>query len=116
MYSYETSVDFLRTTLGNIRKGKTLYNHRCENLRSYTFLLVCFRQISLTSKSSIFWDLTPCSPLNVNRHFGGICRLHLKGRRMSQERNQRDALYTENRLACWAIVNFSERNMLHGVS
>jgi hypothetical protein len=26
-------------------------------------------------KSSIFWDITPCSPLNVNRHFGGTYRL-----------------------------------------
>jgi hypothetical protein len=24
-------------------------------------------------KSSIFWDITPCSPLEVNRHFGGTC-------------------------------------------
>jgi hypothetical protein len=22
-------------------------------------------------KSTIFWDITPCSPLKVNRHFGG---------------------------------------------
>jgi hypothetical protein len=26
--------------------------------------------------SSIFWDITPCSPLRVNRRFGGIYRLH----------------------------------------
>jgi hypothetical protein len=26
-------------------------------------------------KSSIFWDITPCSPLKFNRRFGGICRL-----------------------------------------
>jgi hypothetical protein len=26
-------------------------------------------------KSSIFWDITSCSPLRVNRRFGGICRL-----------------------------------------
>jgi hypothetical protein len=28
-------------------------------------------------KSSIFWDITPCSRLKVNRRFGGTCRLHL---------------------------------------
>jgi hypothetical protein len=33
---------------------------------------------------SIFWDITPCGPLKVNRRFGGICRLHLQGRRISQ--------------------------------
>jgi hypothetical protein len=26
--------------------------------------------------SSIFWDITPHSPLRVNRHFRGTCRLH----------------------------------------
>jgi hypothetical protein len=25
-------------------------------------------------KSSIFWNIAPCSPLKVNRHFGGTCR------------------------------------------
>jgi hypothetical protein len=27
-------------------------------------------------KSTIFWDITPCSPLKVKRRFGGIYRLH----------------------------------------
>jgi hypothetical protein len=30
------------------------------------------------------WDITPCSPLKVNRHFRGTYRLHLQGRRVSQ--------------------------------
>jgi hypothetical protein len=30
-------------------------------------------------KSSIFWDIKPCSPLKVNRRFGGTYRLHLQG-------------------------------------
>jgi hypothetical protein len=28
------------------------------------------------------------SPLKVNRRFGGTCRLHLQGRKISQARNQ----------------------------
>jgi hypothetical protein len=32
-------------------------------------------------KSVIFWDMTPCSPLSVNRLFGGTYRLYLQGRR-----------------------------------
>jgi hypothetical protein len=32
-------------------------------------------------KSIIFWDMTPCSPLSYNRHFGGTYRLHLQGHR-----------------------------------
>jgi hypothetical protein len=39
-------------------------------------------------KSCIFWEITPCSPLKVNRRFGGICRRHLQGRSMSQARNR----------------------------
>jgi hypothetical protein len=35
------------------------------------------------------WDITPCVPWKVNRRFGGRCRLHLRGRRLSQARNQR---------------------------
>jgi hypothetical protein len=35
-------------------------------------------------KSSIFWDISSCSLLKVNRRFGGTCRLHLQGRRISQ--------------------------------
>jgi hypothetical protein len=30
-------------------------------------------------KNFAFWDATPCSPLNVNQRFVGICRLHLQG-------------------------------------
>jgi hypothetical protein len=49
--------------------------------------------ISITDKtysvlmSSIFWDITPCSPWKVNRRFGGTYRLHLQSRRISVARN-----------------------------
>jgi hypothetical protein len=36
-------------------------------------------------KSSIFWNITPCSPLKDNRRFGGACHFHLQCRRISQE-------------------------------
>jgi hypothetical protein len=42
-------------------------------------------------RSSIFWDITLCNPLKVKRRFGGTCRLHLQGRRISQALHQRDA-------------------------
>jgi hypothetical protein len=32
--------------------------------------------------STIFWDITPFSPLKVNGRFGGTYRLHLQGSRM----------------------------------
>jgi hypothetical protein len=31
-------------------------------------------------KSSVFWNITPRSPLKVNGHFGATYRLHLQGR------------------------------------
>jgi hypothetical protein len=40
--------------------------------------------------NTIFWDITPCSPLKVNRCSGGICDLHLQGKRINQARNQHE--------------------------
>jgi hypothetical protein len=48
---------------------------------------VCLRFEVLTTmvmKNTIFWDITPCSPLEVNRRFGETYRLHLQGRKISQ--------------------------------
>jgi hypothetical protein len=48
--------------------------------------------LTLTAvKSSIFWNIIPCSSLQVNRSFGGTYRLHLQIQRVSQARNQRSA-------------------------
>jgi hypothetical protein len=41
-------------------------------------------------KSTIFWDIPPCSPLNVNRRFGGIDRIYYQGR-ISRARYQRES-------------------------
>jgi hypothetical protein len=43
---------------------------------------------AVVMKSSVFWDITPCSPLKVSRRFGWTCRLHLQGRRISEARNK----------------------------
>jgi hypothetical protein len=42
-------------------------------------------------KNTRFWNITPRTTLKVNRQFGGTCRLHLQGGRISQARNQREA-------------------------
>jgi hypothetical protein len=44
-------------------------------------------------KSSIFRDITPCSPLKVRRSLEGTCRLHLQGGRISQGRKQNSACH-----------------------
>jgi hypothetical protein len=33
---------------------------------------------AVVMKSRIFWDINPCSPLKVKRHFGETYRLHLQ--------------------------------------
>jgi hypothetical protein len=32
-------------------------------------------------KTTVFWDMMLCNPLNVNRRFGGTYCLHLQGQR-----------------------------------
>jgi hypothetical protein len=46
---------------------------------------------AVVMKSSVFWDITLCSPLKVNRCFVGIYCLHLQGRRVRQARKQCEA-------------------------
>jgi hypothetical protein len=37
-------------------------------------VLILLRSVNYYLKSTIFWDITPCSPLKVNRRFGGTSR------------------------------------------
>jgi hypothetical protein len=54
-----------------------------------SFYYVGFEVLTaMIMKSSIFWNVTPSSPLKVNLHSGGTCHFHLQGRRISQARNQ----------------------------
>jgi hypothetical protein len=46
---------------------------------------------AVVTTSSIFWDITPCSPLQVNLSFGRTYRLHLQAR-ISQARNKPEAV------------------------
>jgi hypothetical protein len=40
--------------------------------------------IAVAMKSSIFLDITQCSPVKVNRHFGGTYHLCLQGQGISK--------------------------------
>jgi hypothetical protein len=45
----------------------------------------CFKSNnSSISKCSIFWDMTPYSPLKIYWRFGGTCHLRLQGRKISK--------------------------------
>jgi hypothetical protein len=50
-------------------------------------------------KSTVFWDITPCSPLRVNRRFGGTYRLHLQGRKNKFRKKSRESRCTL--VSCW---------------
>jgi hypothetical protein len=55
--------------------------------------LVVFELLTVVvMKSTVFWDIMPCSPLKVNQRFRGAYHLHLQGRRISRARNQWQAL------------------------
>jgi hypothetical protein len=43
---------------------------------------------AVAMKIPIFWGITPCTRLKINRVFGGTCHLHLQGRRRSEAINQ----------------------------
>jgi hypothetical protein len=47
-------------------------------------------------KSTIFSDITQCSPLKIDRCFGGIYLLRLQGRRTSRARNRRENRFLRN--------------------
>jgi hypothetical protein len=38
-------------------------------------------------QSSVFWNITPCNLVKVNRHFEGTYRLHLHSQLVSQATN-----------------------------
>jgi hypothetical protein len=42
-------------------------------------------------KNSVFWEITQCSLIKVNRRYGGEYLLHLQCRRVSQERTKHEA-------------------------
>jgi hypothetical protein len=57
-----------------------------------TYYVVCpvvpGSETKIKVNNSIFWDISPCSPLKINRRFERTRRLHLQDRRISRARNQ----------------------------
>jgi hypothetical protein len=75
-----------------------LSSHQTDYITHIVFLsslIILAKEIYM--KSTIFWDITPCSSLKVNRLFGGTYRIHLQAR-ISQARYQRESRLTFNRL------------------
>jgi hypothetical protein len=54
---------------------------------NYNIIVLGFEVLTgVVMKSTILWDITQCSPLSVNRCFGGTYCLHLQARKISSSR------------------------------
>jgi hypothetical protein len=63
----------IRTTEPSGETQRTARHHIPED-----DTLQCEYRNLVHMKSSIFWDITQCSPLKFNRRLEGTCRLHLQ--------------------------------------
>jgi hypothetical protein len=61
-YSYETPVDFQRTTRRYIAKDRTPQNHRCGNLRSYQSGCIVCRPVNTCFCIRLYSVYPPLSP------------------------------------------------------
>jgi hypothetical protein len=52
-----------------------------RNVETFPMYVGCEVLTSVVVKSTLFWDITPWSPLSVNRRFGETYRLHIQGRK-----------------------------------
>jgi hypothetical protein len=64
-----------RSPSSNYRRWKSTENR--NPLKDVGFEVLT----AVVMKSTVFWDITPCSPLSGNRRFGGTYRLYLQGRK-----------------------------------
>jgi hypothetical protein len=113
--SSEKLVHTFQTTRRHMPEKHHLHNHCRENFKSYIFSIIknklmvsrgsipghvmwdlwwtkCYWDEFTPSIKSIFWDMTPCSPLSFNRRFGGAYRLHVQGKKNSKP---------ASKLVCW---------------
>jgi hypothetical protein len=95
--SSETLVNIYQTTRHHIPEDSNVHGSLLENIKS-RIPLFTYRIWGSHSGdyelSFVFWDITPCVPLKVNKRFGRTCHLHLQGRRIS--RNKKQNLLTDS--------------------
>jgi hypothetical protein len=58
--------------------------------------------IPVTIRITVFWDVTPCSHVEIQRRFGGKPRLYLPSRRVSQARQQQAAGGNQLLVSCFS--------------
>jgi hypothetical protein len=80
---------------------KTLYRLPKTSLRAHhTLSSKATLWKKVLCEEYIFWDIAPCSPLSVNRHFRGTYRLYLQGRK-----NKLSNEPAWNQVASWALIS-----------
>jgi hypothetical protein len=57
----------------------------------------------------VFLDITPYSPVKVNRRFGGKCRLHLSVKSKTSKKPERSRQQAELLTSCWFLAWLSLR-------
>jgi hypothetical protein len=66
-------------------------------------------------KITISWDIMLCSPMKVNRRFGGTYRLHLESRKISRARYQSESRWKAAMLWFW-LVSFLSCSAIYTVT
>jgi hypothetical protein len=83
------------------KKTRTLFQWS-RPLNIYLRSILIFEVLTaVVVNNTIFWDITPCSPLRVDRRFGGTYRLHVQGREISRARKRENRWEAEK-----AVVEF----------
>jgi hypothetical protein len=76
---------------------KLIYYTVSYNFKLMIKIILGFKILTAVVMKIYFsWDITPCSPLQVNRLFGGTSLLHLQGQRVSEARNQLESGSKQN--------------------
>jgi hypothetical protein len=97
VYVLEKSPERLRKPVTTERKleavGQTAARKRQVDVgRHFDFSGSTVKTI-LNRKSTVFLDVTPCSPVEIHRSYGRMYYLHLQDRRVSKARNQQPKLH-----------------------
>jgi hypothetical protein len=90
--SSETSVQSTTSTRRHTPEDGILHSHRRENLKSYMVISVFVGLEVLTAvimKSSVFWDITPYTQIEVHGRFGRKFRLKSSASKIMPRRKRR---------------------------
>lgn len=57
-----------------------------------------YAYVNCTLKDTVSCDIIPCSPVEVQDRFGGLCCLHLQDQKVNQERNLQETGFTSQKI------------------